>query len=87
MILQIAGDEPVIARKPNYLSDPAFAGQADPNPFYLAQELEPVMRPQSSRWYQRPVSTDTASAPDTRELACSLSASLRRRAPKVPPAG
>ncbi|MCU4180416.1 type IV secretory system conjugative DNA transfer family protein [Bosea sp. BH3] len=87
MILQIAGDEPVIARKPNYLSDPAFAGQADPNPFYLAQPPELVMRRQPSRWYQRPASTDTASAPDTAELARRLSASLRGRASKVPPAG
>lgn len=34
MLLMIAGDEPVIAQRPNYLSDPCFRGQADPNPFH-----------------------------------------------------
>lgn len=34
MILQIAGDEAVIARKPNYLTDPVFEGLFDDNPFY-----------------------------------------------------
>jgi type IV secretion system protein VirD4 len=34
MLLQIAGDEAVVARLPNYLSDPVFEGQFDPNPFF-----------------------------------------------------
>ena len=34
MILQIAGDEAVIARKPNYLTDPVFEGLYDENPLY-----------------------------------------------------
>lgn len=34
MVLAIAGDKPVIARKPNYLADPAFTGQFDENLFY-----------------------------------------------------
>lgn len=34
MVLAIAGDKPVIARKPNYLEDPAFASQFDDNLFY-----------------------------------------------------
>lgn len=34
MVLALAGDRPVIARKPNYLKDPAFAGQFDENAFY-----------------------------------------------------
>lgn len=34
MLLQIAGDDAVVARKPDYLSDPAFAGQFDANPFH-----------------------------------------------------
>ncbi|MEC7743596.1 MAG: type IV secretory system conjugative DNA transfer family protein [Pseudomonadota bacterium] len=34
MVLAIAGDKPVIARKPNYLEDPAFAGQFEDNLFY-----------------------------------------------------
>lgn len=56
MILQIAGDQPVIARKPNYLADPPFTGLADPNPFYA--EVGPVSQPPRppSRWYSRPAS-------------------------------
>ena len=34
MLLQLSGDQPVIARLPNYLQDPAFAGMFDPNPFH-----------------------------------------------------
>lgn len=34
MLLQLAGDEAVVARLPNYLRDPPFAGQFDPNPYY-----------------------------------------------------
>lgn len=34
MILNITGDEPVIARKPNYRFDPPFAGKFKENPFY-----------------------------------------------------
>ena len=33
MLLQIAGDEAVIAKLPNYRSDPVFAGAFDENPF------------------------------------------------------
>ena len=40
MVLSIAGDQPVIARKPNYLFDPAFAGQADENRFYAKSDPE-----------------------------------------------
>ena len=32
--LAIAGALPVLARRPDYLRDPVFAGQFDPNPFY-----------------------------------------------------
>lgn len=35
MLLSVYGDEPVVARKPVYWSDPAFAGQFDPNPLQL----------------------------------------------------
>lgn len=34
MLLQLAGDQAVLARLPNYLNDPPFAGQFDPNPYY-----------------------------------------------------
>lgn len=34
MALQIGGRQPLIARKPDYLSDPPFAAQHDTNPFH-----------------------------------------------------
>lgn len=34
MIVQIAGDDAFLARRPDYLSDPAFAGKFDANPLY-----------------------------------------------------
>ncbi len=44
MVLQLAGDEAVIARVPNYLTDPLFAGLFDPNPYY--DPSRPIMRPE-----------------------------------------
>lgn len=42
MLLQIAGDEAVVARKPDYLTDPAFRGQFDANPYHdPAQDVVP----------------------------------------------
>lgn len=43
MLLQLSGDAPVVARLPNYLNDPAFDGQYDPNPFH--DPTRPVMKP------------------------------------------
>ena len=53
MVLAIAGDKPVIARKPNYLQDPAFAGQFDENAFYgdaeqRRREIKPPQKPSRS---------------------------------------
>ena len=57
MVLAIAGDQPVIARKPNYLFDPAFEGQFDENSFYA--EADPAAQAERDRWklfrrYSRP---------------------------------
>jgi type IV secretion system protein VirD4 len=44
MLLTLGGDMPVIAQKPNYLSDPPFAGRFDDNPYYQpgdAEQLKP----------------------------------------------
>lgn len=43
MLLQLSGDMPVLARLPNYRSDPAFAGLYDANPFH--DRARPVQRP------------------------------------------
>ncbi len=54
MVLQIAGDQAVVARVPNYLDDPSFAGQFDPNP--LHDRSRPVLPARSApqRLYARP---------------------------------
>ena len=48
MVLAIAGDRPVIARKPNYLEDPTFIGQFDENEFYsdAPQRRREMKRPE-----------------------------------------
>lgn len=43
MLLQLSGDAPVLARLPSYLTDPAFTGMYDANPFH--DPARPVMRP------------------------------------------
>jgi type IV secretion system protein VirD4 len=47
MLLQIAGEEVVVARKPDYLSDPAFKGAFDVNPFH--DKARAVLPPPSAR--------------------------------------
>jgi len=53
MLLQIAGDEAVIARRPNYLTDPIFKGQFDSNPLFDPTR-GPVPKPNHIREYLRP---------------------------------
>lgn len=54
MVLQLGGDEAVVARLPNYLTDPAFTGLFDPNPYHDRSRavLPPKTAPQ--RMYTRP---------------------------------
>ncbi|MCB2077675.1 MAG: type IV secretory system conjugative DNA transfer family protein [Novosphingobium sp.] len=47
MLLQIAGDEAIVARKPDYLTDPAFREQFDANPYH--DPHRPVMPPPPPR--------------------------------------
>lgn len=42
MLLQLAGDTPVIAQRPNYLTDAPFAGLADANPYHDAADDDEV---------------------------------------------
>lgn len=53
MLLQIAGDEAVVAKLPNYLTDPAFAGQFSSNPIFDA-DRDPVPARKSLKEYLRP---------------------------------
>ncbi|AXI47324.1 hypothetical protein C1J03_15685 [Sulfitobacter sp. SK012] len=52
MLLQIAGDEAVAARLPNYRSDPVFEGQFDQNPFFNSS-IDPLPEKDLSREYLR----------------------------------
>ena len=52
MLLQIAGDEAVVAARPNYLTDPSFAGTFARNPLFSA-DVDPVPRPTIDREYLR----------------------------------
>lgn len=53
MILQIAGDDAVVAKRPTYLTDPAFSGLFDQNPLFDAA-LDPSPVPRMMREYLRP---------------------------------
>ena len=54
MLLSNAGDETVIARRPSYLTDPAFDGLFDANPLHGALNFAPVEPPRPMRLYIRP---------------------------------
>lgn len=54
MLLSVAGDDAVIARKPNYLRDEAFQGLYDENPFYREVPEGPPEPRTPPRWYVRP---------------------------------
>ncbi len=53
MLLQIAGDEAVVAQVPNYRTNPVFAGQFDENPLF-EPGADPVPEPVTLREYIRP---------------------------------
>ncbi|MCB1683151.1 MAG: type IV secretory system conjugative DNA transfer family protein [Pseudomonadales bacterium] len=54
MLLANAGDESVIARRPNYLSDPLFTGLYEANPFHGALQPDPPSPRLPMRLYVRP---------------------------------
>lgn len=54
MVLQIAGDQAVVAQLPNYLTDPSFAGWFDPNPLHDASRPILPTRNSPQRLYERP---------------------------------
>jgi len=55
MVLQLAGDEAVIAQLPNYLADPAFRNLYDPNPYYDTSRAVMPRAGTKQRLYARPV--------------------------------
>lgn len=54
MVLQLAGDEAVVARVPNYLADPAFAGMFDANPYHDRTRAVMPEKAAPQRMYTRP---------------------------------
>jgi type IV secretion system protein VirD4 len=53
MLLQVAGDEAIIAQRPNYLTDPIFKGHFDPNSLFDA-DRDPLPERRPMREYIRP---------------------------------
>ncbi|MBU2408703.1 MAG: type IV secretory system conjugative DNA transfer family protein, partial [Gammaproteobacteria bacterium] len=60
MVLQLAGDEAVVSRLPNYLTDPAFAGQFDGNPYHDPSRAVAPRMAARQRLYVRPVRSSSA---------------------------
>lgn len=59
MVLQIRGDQAVVARLPNYRTDPAFAGLFDANPYYRPEtELAQRPTPRVRLYDRRPADAD-----------------------------
>jgi type IV secretion system protein VirD4 len=54
MVLQLAGDEAVIAQLPNYLADPSFKNMYDPNPYYDTSRAIMPRAGARQRLYARP---------------------------------
>jgi type IV secretion system protein VirD4 len=60
MLLQVAGDQAVVAQLPNYLNDPAFQGQFDANPYHEAHRDIMPRKGAPQRLYQRPTNDPQA---------------------------
>ncbi|WP_206484063.1 type IV secretory system conjugative DNA transfer family protein [Thalassotalea sp. G2M2-11] len=54
MLLQLAGDEAVIAQKPNYLQDNTFVGKFNNNPFHSKIDAKGFVPIHPQRIYKRP---------------------------------
>jgi len=53
MLLGLAGERPVIAQRPNYLTDAPFQGLFDPNPYYQPDDLAEIQPRRGQRDYRR----------------------------------
>jgi len=68
MLLQVAGDEAVIAQLPNYLTDPVFAGKADENPFHSKEDDDALAPMRAQRRYRRRSDHDFQKLSETEAL-------------------
>jgi type IV secretion system protein VirD4 len=53
LLLLAAGDEAVIAQRPNYLNDPPFVGMFDPNLFHEPADMVDILPRRPQRTYRR----------------------------------
>jgi type IV secretion system protein VirD4 len=53
MLLGLAGERPVIAQRPNYLTDTPFHGRFDPNPYYQPRDLDEIKPRRGQRAVRR----------------------------------
>ncbi|MDC8832062.1 type IV secretory system conjugative DNA transfer family protein [Alteromonas gilva] len=53
MLLQLAGDDAVVAQKPNYLADATFAGRFNPNPYHTEHNAKGFLPVNPQRIYVR----------------------------------
>lgn len=74
MVLNVAGDEPVVARKPNYRFDPPFQGLYADNPFYAESGDDEDDQPRTRAVFRR------TEAPIRRRGERKASAALARAA-------
>jgi len=63
MLLQLAGDEAVVAQKPNYLQDNTFAGKFNNNPFHSAIDAKGFVPIHPQRIYIRPSKENAENSP------------------------
>ncbi len=76
ILLQVAGDEAVIAQRPNYLSDLLFEGQADPNPFHSKDDDNDILPQHAQRRYKRRKNRKFSSQSEVEELRLQLKEAL-----------
>ncbi len=67
IVVQVAGRDAFVARRPNYLVEEAFKGKFDPNPFYQTQEQitsRPILRRTNTSLRSKAPETDEEIAED-----------------------
>ncbi len=77
MILQVAGDEAVIAQRPNYITDAIFKGLADPNPFHTKDDEDDLAPQQKQRRYTRRKNRNISGDSEVEELKSLLKDALK----------
>ena len=77
MLLQVAGDETVIAQRPNYLTDALFKGQADPNPFHTKEDDDELIPLHAQRRYKRRKTHDISTLSEIDDLKQQLKEAIK----------